>query len=173
MTGVADPPTAAVGEQITYTLKVYDQNGGPAPDMHVRVELPAQVSLVSSYADRGPGCTSVAAGVLDCNLDYLSGDSMTGHIVLVVRVEATGLLTLRATATYLFADPTPADNTAVVLANQPVAALPAPPAPAPVLRPVIGQATITPAAAAGRHVSVSFQVTRSDNPQPLTRGGWS
>ena len=111
--------------------------------------------------------------MLDCNLDYLSGDSMTGHIVLVVHVDAIGLLTLRATATYLFADPTPADNTAVVLANEPVPVLPAPvvqPAPVAVVRPVIGPATITPAAAAGRHVAVSFKITRSDNHKPLTRG---
>ena len=109
--------------------------------------------------------------MLDCNLDWLSSDAMTAHIVLVVRVDATGLLTVRATATYLFADPTPDDNTATVLANQPATPTPTPPAkPAAVLRPVIGRVTITPAPTAGKHVVVSFRVTRSDNHKPLTTG---
>jgi len=52
---------------------------------------------------------------------------------------------------------------------------PPPPAPAPVapagaVKPVIGAPTITPAATAGKHVTVTFPVTRSDNGEPLTTG---
>ena len=82
---------------------------------------------------------------------------------------ATGDHVLTAVTGYSAADPTPADNTLTLTATTPAPPPPYTP-PVVVVRPVIGSATITPAAAAGRHVAVSFKVTRSDNGRLLTRG---
>ena len=112
----------------------------------------------------------VADNKLHCYLDWLADNVQFGHVILVTKVTAVGDHVLTAVTGYSAADPTPADNTLTLTATTPVR----PPAPytppVVVVRPVISSATITPAAAAGRHVAVSFKVTRSDNGKLLTQG---
>ena len=167
--GSVEPALAGVGETITWRITVNDYNTGPATGVWVDVQLPSSVSLVSSYSDRGTGCTVAGDNKLHCYLDWLADNVQFGHVILVTRVTAVGDHVLTAVTGYSAADPTPADNSLTLTATTP-APSPPPRPPAPVVRPVIGQATITPAAAAGRHVVVSFRVTRSDNAKPLVKG---
>ena len=167
--GSVEPTQAAVGENLTWRITVNDYNTGPATNFWVDIQFPASVSLVSSYADRGTGCTVVGDNKLHCYLDWLADNVQFGHVILVTKVTATGDHVLTAVTGYSAADPTPADNTLTLTATTPAPPPPYTP-PVVVVRPVIGSATITPAAAAGRHVAVSFKVTRSDNGKLLTRG---
>ena len=75
MAVTSDSATANVGDTVIFRIVVTDKDPGSAPDLHVKITLPANGSLVSSYSDRGPGCVSTGATTLDCYLSYLSGDS--------------------------------------------------------------------------------------------------
>ena len=167
--GTVEPAQAAVGDNLTWRITVNDYNTGPATNLWIDIQLPVSVSLVSTYTDRGTGCTVVADNKLHCYLDWLADNVQFGHVILVTKVTATGDHVLTAVTGYSAADPTPADNTLTLTATTPAPPPPYTP-PVVVVRPVIGLATITPAAAAGRHVAVSFKVTRSDNGKLLTRG---
>ena len=160
---------ASVGETVTWRITVNDYNTGPATNLWVDIQLPASVSLVSSYTDRGTGCAVVADNKLHCYLDWLADNVQFGHVILVTKVTAVGDHVLTAVTGYSAADPTPANNSLTLKATTPTPSPPYTP-PVVVVRPVIGQATVTPAAAAGRHVAVTFKVTRSDNGKPLTKG---
>ena len=100
--------TAAVGDEVTYYLRVSDVNFGIALDVKVDVELPAGVTLVSHYADRGPGCSGTP---LVCNLDWMSSDAPYANITIKTKVAAAGQLTFKATVRYRAADPKPENNT--------------------------------------------------------------
>ena len=167
--GSVEPTVAAVGDNLTWRITVNDYNTGPATNLWVDIQLPASVSLVSSYADRGTGCAVVGDNKLHCYLDWLADNVQFGHVILVTKVTAIGDHVLTAVTGYSAADPTPADNTMTLTATTP-APTPRYTPPVVVVKPVIGPATITPAAAAGRHVTVSFKVTRSDNHKPLAKG---
>ena len=157
MDGTVDQATAAVGASITWHLTADDYNTYPATNVWVDVTLPANVSLVSSYTDRGSGCVTDATNHLHCSLDWLSKDVQFGHVTLVTKVTGTGDHVLTAIAGYQAADPTPANNTLTLTSTTP----------APVILPVIGVATIAPSATAGKRVTVSFPVTQSDTGAPM------
>jgi hypothetical protein len=128
----ADLGQMAVGDKIAVPITIQDKNGAPAPNLHVEIVLSPNLGVASTYSDRGPGCSSTSATTFDCNMDYLSGDSVTGHLVITVQVNATGFATLTATASSQFADSAPADNTATISINKPAAPYLPPPAPAAV-----------------------------------------
>jgi uncharacterized repeat protein (TIGR01451 family) len=157
MEGSVDQATAAVGDSITWHLTANDYNTYPATNVWVDVTLPANVSLVSSYADRGSGCVTDATNHLHCSLDWLSKDVQFGHVTLVTKVTGTGDHVLTAIVGYNAADPVPANNTLTLKSTTP----------APVILPVIGLATIAPGATAGKRVTVTFPVTQSDTGGPL------
>ena len=100
MEGTVDPLQAAVGDSITWRLTVNDYNTGPALDVWVDVTLPANVSLTSSYTDRGTGCTVDGDNHLHCYLDWLADTAQFGHVILVTKVTATGDHVLTAVTGY-------------------------------------------------------------------------
>jgi uncharacterized repeat protein (TIGR01451 family) len=152
MEGSVDQATAAVGDSITWHLTADDYNTFPATNVWVDVTLPTNVSLVSSYADRGSGCVTDAPNHLHCSLDWLSKDVQFGHVTVVTKVTGTGDHVLTAIAGYQAADPVPANNTLTLTSTTPT------PPPPP---PVIGTAAIAPGATAGKRVTVSFPVADS------------
>ena len=126
--GYAQPVTAAVGEEVTFYLRVSDVNFGIALDVNVDVELPAGLQLVSSYADRGPGC---GGGPLTCNLDWLSSDAPYANITIKAKVATAGQQTFKATARYRSADPKPENNAVSIIVNRAAVVTPPPPPPPP------------------------------------------
>ena len=171
VTGSAEPVSAPVGGTITWRLRVLDdKHYGPATGVYVDVELPAGVTLVLAQADRGPGCVAAGGQKLRCNLDWLSSDAPYGNVILVTNVTAAGELVLTATVGYSSADPNPADNTLVLKANTP-AAVPPPVVSPPVVRPVFGKASaLPPVPLAGKRMTFTLPVRRSDTGAPLTTG---
>lgn len=119
--GWAQPVAAAMGEELTFHLRVTDVNVAVAFGVKIDVELPAGVQLVGSYADRGPGC---AGAPLVCDLDFLSSVAPVGTIMLRTKVNAPGELALKATVRYVSADPKPENNTVTIVANRAVAPTP-------------------------------------------------
>src|SRR5204863_8436678 len=67
----ASPATPAIGDTSTYPLTAAVKSGA-ATDVKATINLPAQVTLVSATANRGPGCTGTTT--LSCDLDALSGN---------------------------------------------------------------------------------------------------
>jgi urease beta subunit len=132
----ADSATANVGDTVIFRIGVTDTDNGPAPNLHVMITLPSDGTLVQSYADRGPGCTNAGPNTLDCNLDYLSGDSPKANLIIWDKLASAGAMTLSATATFLLPDPNTANNTASATVNRTPAAppptTPTPPTPKPV-----------------------------------------
>jgi hypothetical protein len=164
--GTMDSTTAAVGDSLTWRLTVTDVNQGPATDVYVDINVPANVSVTSTYADRGTGCTSTSATTLHCYLDWLADTAQVGHVTVTAKVTGTGDHALTAVAGYRAPDPAPTDNTITLTATTPTP----PPPPAPVL-PVIALGTITPSPVHGKRAVVTFAVTRSDTGAPLIDGG--
>jgi hypothetical protein len=111
------PPVAAIGEELTFHLRVTDVNGVLALGVKVDVGLPAGLALLGSSVDRGPGC---AGTPLLCDLDFLSSVAPVGTIILQTKVTGPGELALKATARYAGADQNPGDNTILLVANRPV-----------------------------------------------------
>ena len=137
LTGSVEPVSAPVGGSLTWRLRVLDdRNYKPASGVFVDVTLPAGVQVVSTSADRGPGCASNGTGKLRCNLDWLSSDAPYGNITITTNVTAAGELALTATAGYAQADPNPADNTVTLKANLPAAI---PPPATPVRTPTVSK----------------------------------
>ena len=93
-TTLTAPAQIAQGGQATIALTVSDLNGALATGIHTTLTLPAGATLAASYSDRGPGCTP-AAGALDCNLDFLSGQ-LVAHVTIFLNLATTGPTTLTA-----------------------------------------------------------------------------
>jgi hypothetical protein len=164
MQGTMSQTIVAVGDSLVWYLQVNDQNQGPATGVYVDITLPSNVALVSTYADRGTGCTSTGATTLHCDLDWLADTAPLGHVTVTTKVTGTGDHPLTAVAGYRAPDPTPADNTLTLTATTP---LPPPPPVVPVIAPGVF-APIAPVS--GKKAAVTFAVTRSDNGQVLTDG---
>jgi hypothetical protein len=168
--GTVDPTQVAVGDSITWRLSVNDYNTGPAYNVYVNVWLPGNVELISSYTDRGKGCTLTSTTTVHCDLDWLSDTAQFGHVILVTKVTGTGDHTLTAVTGYSsvtgpVADPNPGDNALILTATTTP-----PPPPVTVMTPIIESPVLLPGPLAGSRVTVGFWVMRSDNGAALTRG---
>lgn len=99
MTGSVSPASPAFGSQAIYSLQANDLTAGQlAQNVNVTVAFPSGDTYVSSYSDRGSGCTvSAAATGATCNLDFLSDQARVGDIQLVLQVNSVGTHTLTAT----------------------------------------------------------------------------
>lgn len=97
VTVTATPAQVAPGGQATFRVHVNDVSKSPANDLIVAVKLPVGATVQLAQTDRGPGCKSDASGI-NCNLDYLSSDSPTGNVTLVLTLPTAGAATLVATA---------------------------------------------------------------------------
>ena len=113
ITKTASRTTALVGDTVVYYIKVSlkpDQKvTQTATQVIVTDTLPAGVTLVSTYADRGPGCSSTTT--LSCNLDFLFGTT-TATITIVVKVTQTGTLVNTASVRAHQTDPDLSNNSA-------------------------------------------------------------
>jgi hypothetical protein len=88
------------GDNVTYALSVDDLTPNQlAQSLFLNVTLPAGVSLVTTYVDRGSGCTALSATQLSCYLDYLSGQAPHANVLITAKVIAAGTHVLSATAT--------------------------------------------------------------------------
>jgi uncharacterized repeat protein (TIGR01451 family) len=110
-----DKPQINPGDQDVFRISVTDVTATPANNLHVIITLPAGAVVASTSTDRGSGCsTGAAAGTLDCNLNYLSGDSRIGNILIIAALPTAGTATLTATAAATQAETNTANNTASV-----------------------------------------------------------
>jgi Subtilase family/RTX calcium-binding nonapeptide repeat (4 copies)/Domain of unknown function DUF11 len=121
LTGSVTPGTVALGDSVTWRLKVDDRTLALVYGVYVDVQLPPGAVVGVAQTDRGPGCTPAAEGRLRCNLDFLAGVAPVGNVTLVTRLTVPGDQVLTATAAFGGTDPTPADNTVRLQATIPVA----------------------------------------------------
>jgi uncharacterized repeat protein (TIGR01451 family) len=130
LTKTVSKPQAEPGDLLTYVIEVKVKLDGKNTKTATRVivtdTLPAGTVLVSTYADRGSGCSGTTT--LTCNLDYLYG-TVVGRITIVVRATQAGEIVNSASVTQHGTDPVPADNTASAKTTVVQPAPPAPPGP--------------------------------------------
>jgi uncharacterized repeat protein (TIGR01451 family) len=115
----ASRPTAVAGDVIVYRIEVRLANPTLTSGVTRAVvtdTLPAGVELVSTSANRGPGCSGTST--LTCNLDFLSG-GLVGAVDVTVRVTTAGSLVNTASVAAPEADPNPANNSASVTVSAP------------------------------------------------------
>jgi hypothetical protein len=97
---------------VTYVLSADDLTPNQlAQNVYVNVTLPVGVSLVSSSADRGSGCTPTSATQLRCFLDFLSGQATHATILIVAKVIAEGTQVFSATISAQQAESSITNNT--------------------------------------------------------------
>jgi uncharacterized repeat protein (TIGR01451 family) len=119
---VADPSTATVGRELTYTLTVGNFGPGPASGVVLTSALPAGVTIVA--ASQTQGSSLISNGVVTTALgDLAVGASAT--VTIVVIPTAAGPLTTVASVAGNEPNPNPAG--AVAMVSTPVA--PEPPTP--------------------------------------------
>jgi hypothetical protein len=112
VTGFASPSNPLPGENVTYTLSVDDLTPNQlAQQLYLNVTLPAGVSLVTSYTDRGSGCTATSATQLRCYLDFLSGQAPHANVLITAKVITAGTQVFTATVTAQQSESTLANNT--------------------------------------------------------------
>jgi hypothetical protein len=104
------PASANIGDTLTYVLKA-SLTSGAASDVIATINLPPQVKVDSTYADRGKGCTG--STTLTCDLDFLSG-TLVATVTITTTVEASGTLTASASLVAQPSDPNLANNSASV-----------------------------------------------------------
>jgi hypothetical protein len=100
VTGYQTPASPKPGDNVTYVLSVDDLTPNQlAQSVYLNVALPTGVSLLTTYADRGSGCTALSATQLRCYLDFLSGQAPHANVLITAKVIAAGTQVLVATVT--------------------------------------------------------------------------
>jgi len=123
ITGSVAPASAAVGESLVWRFRVaYNGYYGMVQNVYADFQVPAGVTITSTQSDRGPGCQVLSGGSVHCNLDVM-GVGGEVNVILGSNVTAAGELRLTGTVGSQDADPAPADNTVVLLANTPTQAV--------------------------------------------------
>ena len=125
---VASNPTPAPNEIVEIPVSVVNKYLNlAARGLHATIGLPADTKLVGPPAyDRGSGC--LGSVTLDCNLDYLPGNTAT-LMRFSINVGAAGTKAVTAKLTMTVVDPNEANNTgSVVLDVKSLAVAPKPPA---------------------------------------------
>ena len=109
--GSVSPAELTVGSAVTLHLRALDdKNFGAATGVVVEIDWPSSLTLLSSYADRGPGCGEVVGNKLRCDLDWLSEGAPYGNVTIAAKATAPGELLVGARVDYAGVDPNPADN---------------------------------------------------------------
>ena len=112
VTGYQTPASPKPGDNVTYVLSVDDLTPNQlAQSVYLNVALPAGVSLLTTYADRGSGCTVLSATQLRCYLDFLSGQAPHANVLITAKVIAAGIQVLVATVTAQQSESSLANNT--------------------------------------------------------------
>ena len=108
-----------IGENILYTITVY--NAGPESATNIIVEDPLPAGLILQVATPSKGIYNATTGIWTIGaLNYLETATMT----ILAKVNATGLITNKANVTSTNYDPYPENNNATVDINaKPVADL--------------------------------------------------
>ena len=101
----ADPVIA--GDDVTYTVVVFNDGPGSAENVVVTDTLPSGVVFVSATPDQG-SC-SESGGIVTCNLGTVANGSSV-NIVLVVETTTDGGLTNSVSVTSDTPDPNPGNN---------------------------------------------------------------
>lgn len=107
----ADLTSVRVGRQLTYTGYVTNNGLRGATNVHLHLTLPANVQVLLTSTDRGPGCSPKGERGLDCDLDAIP-TGKAGVVVVKVVVRAGGTLATSARATEHETDRHPKDNKA-------------------------------------------------------------
>jgi hypothetical protein len=111
VTGFADNPNPAPGDNVTFVLAVTDKNGKPAQTLNLDVALSSGLQYVSSTSDRGSGCVASSATTLRCFLDWLSSDVKVANLQITAKVIATGAQAIVAVASAQQGDSDSTNNT--------------------------------------------------------------
>ena len=104
----AGPSPAAVNQNLTYTLAIFNAGPSAAANVAVTDSLPGSVTFVSA----SPGCINLG-GAVACTIGTLAGGS-TSNIVVTVIPTVEGALTNRASAASSTTDPNPNNNSSVI-----------------------------------------------------------
>jgi hypothetical protein len=109
----------AVGAELDYFITVSSKNGGGSSETTLRIALPAGYAVVSTYSDRGPGCTGAAPN-LTCNVAFINRTAST-HVRISGAVGQAGEQDLTATVSgYPEPELNPADNTVTLKVPPPL-----------------------------------------------------
>lgn len=114
VTGSVYPANPPAGSNVTYQIAGVDLVNQLAQNVHVIVTLPTGVTVLSTYADRGPGCKATSTLTLDCNLDFLSGEAPRGNIQITATVGQAGAEQVTAAISAQQSESSLANNTATI-----------------------------------------------------------
>lgn len=132
------PTAVAAGETFVYSFVVRNKSAAKGSDVALTFALPQSLELVSTYAERGPGCTA-SGGQVACPLVYLDGSQST-NVRATMRVRANGPVTTTASVRSSEGDLNAADNQTTYSFTAgpvtPAAPPPATPPPTTVILPV-------------------------------------
>lgn len=105
------PALVAAGDTLTYAFAIRNKTGAKASNPAFSFTLPEALELVSTYAEKGPGCRATSGRTSLCPLDFFDG-SETTRVTATVRVRANGTLTTTASVSLSETDVDPTDNQA-------------------------------------------------------------
>ena len=117
ITNTTMPNPATVGKNLTYGMNVINNGPDTATNVQVTDTLPGGVTLVSASFNFIGGMANPCSGTttITCNLGTVGVGKLAGAAVLIiVRPQATGVLSNTATVTANEPDPDPSNNTATV-----------------------------------------------------------
>lgn len=130
------PPGVSAGAAFTYTFVVQNRTSAQASNPLLSFTLPETVELLSTYAEKGPGCRQ-EGWTATCPLSFMGGNTAT-TVRATVRARANGSVSVSARIAAQEADADLTDNQArytftvgpgsSAAAPQPPAATPTPPA---------------------------------------------
>ncbi|MFK0240318.1 hypothetical protein ACIQTX_05595 [Microbacterium sp. NPDC090281] len=108
------PSTPVAGEQVTYTLSVF--NAGPSEARNVVVTDPLDPDTTFISADPGQGTCTAQASMLTCQVGTLApgASSVETFVVVEINPGATAVLQNTATVTTSTTDTNPANNVSSV-----------------------------------------------------------
>ena len=105
------PALVAAGDTLTYAFAIRNKAGAKASNPAFSFTLPEALELVSTYAEKGPGCRVTSGRTSLCPLDFLDGSDTT-RVTATVRVRENGTLTTTASVSLSETDLDPTDNQA-------------------------------------------------------------
>jgi Ca2+-binding RTX toxin-like protein len=111
LVGTVSSAQAQVGSAVTFVLNASTPDDALAQNVVVTVNVPAGLNVTGTTSNRGSGCGPLAAGVLTCRLDFLSGGAgKVGIITIGATVAQVGEHLLTATLTSGSGERNAADN---------------------------------------------------------------
>jgi uncharacterized repeat protein (TIGR01451 family) len=105
------PTPTDVGGTLYYYVTVTNASSVGASAVYVDFTLPANVTVISTYTDRGAGACFGDTKVLTCSLDFLPARAVA-TIAIAVKVNAKGQLVAKAAVRSTEADSNAANNIA-------------------------------------------------------------